>query len=202
MELLLVFSCFSFGVHLEKTILLFFQVLLPDMSLATVRAYIWKKSDDLILNYRVVQPRWFILHPGGGVYWPNFTIDLFVFLISLSELSSGAIFVAYAKYVMIYGMWKTFSCKTYLGKTKAEVDFHIDIYKVFFFGPKKVVTWFKFWWTNLNVFYILIRTRQKLTSQFFRTRSSYLLLCLSSFPHTKKKGGILIVLYQEKQFAI
>ncbi|KAJ7973430.1 WD repeat-containing protein [Quillaja saponaria] len=33
------------------------QVLSPDMSLATVRAYIWKKSDDLILNYRVVQGR-------------------------------------------------------------------------------------------------------------------------------------------------
>ncbi|XP_012569650.1 uncharacterized protein [Cicer arietinum] len=31
------------------------QVLSPDMSLATVRAYIWKKSDDLVLNYRVVQ---------------------------------------------------------------------------------------------------------------------------------------------------
>ncbi|KAJ8770960.1 hypothetical protein K2173_022184 [Erythroxylum novogranatense] len=33
------------------------QVLSPDMSLATVRAYIWKKPDDLILNYRVVQGR-------------------------------------------------------------------------------------------------------------------------------------------------
>ncbi|KAJ7978062.1 WD repeat-containing protein [Quillaja saponaria] len=33
------------------------QVLPPDMSLATVRAYIWKKSDDLVLNYRVVQGR-------------------------------------------------------------------------------------------------------------------------------------------------
>ncbi|CAJ2631541.1 unnamed protein product [Trifolium pratense] len=33
------------------------QVLSPDMSLATVRAYIWKKSDDLVLNYRVVQGR-------------------------------------------------------------------------------------------------------------------------------------------------
>ncbi|KAL7094502.1 hypothetical protein ACP275_11G107300 [Erythranthe tilingii] len=33
------------------------QVLLPDMSLATVRAYIWKKPEDLILNYRVVQNR-------------------------------------------------------------------------------------------------------------------------------------------------
>ncbi|BBH06668.1 Esterase/lipase/thioesterase family protein [Prunus dulcis] len=30
-------------------------VLSPEMSLATVRAYIWKKSEDLILNYRVVQ---------------------------------------------------------------------------------------------------------------------------------------------------
>ncbi|KAK6128923.1 hypothetical protein DH2020_037327 [Rehmannia glutinosa] len=32
-------------------------VLPPDMSLATVRAYIWKKPEDLILNYRVVQGR-------------------------------------------------------------------------------------------------------------------------------------------------
>ncbi|XP_074582806.1 uncharacterized protein LOC141839054 [Curcuma longa] len=31
------------------------QVLSPEMSLATVRAYIWKKPEDLILNYRVVQ---------------------------------------------------------------------------------------------------------------------------------------------------
>ncbi|XP_078444046.1 transducin/WD40 repeat-like superfamily protein [Wolffia australiana] len=29
------------------------QVLLPEMSLATVRAYIWKKPDDLVLNYRI-----------------------------------------------------------------------------------------------------------------------------------------------------
>ncbi|EPS68911.1 hypothetical protein M569_05855 [Genlisea aurea] len=34
-----------------------FFVLSPEMSLATVRAYIWKKSEDLILNYRVVQDR-------------------------------------------------------------------------------------------------------------------------------------------------
>lgn len=33
------------------------QVLSPEMSLATVRAYIWKKSDDLVLNYRVVPGR-------------------------------------------------------------------------------------------------------------------------------------------------
>lgn len=33
------------------------QVLGPDMSLATVRAYIWKKPEDLILNYRIVQGR-------------------------------------------------------------------------------------------------------------------------------------------------
>ncbi|KAF7805173.1 WD repeat-containing protein 48 [Senna tora] len=33
------------------------QVLSPDMSLATVRAYVWKKTDDLVLNYRVVQGR-------------------------------------------------------------------------------------------------------------------------------------------------
>ncbi|KAF5945096.1 hypothetical protein HYC85_015324 [Camellia sinensis] len=32
-------------------------ILSPDMSLATVRAYIWKKSEDLVLNYRVVQGR-------------------------------------------------------------------------------------------------------------------------------------------------
>ncbi|KAK3200524.1 hypothetical protein Dsin_023939 [Dipteronia sinensis] len=31
------------------------QVLLPDMSLATVRAYIWKKPEDLVLNYRMAQ---------------------------------------------------------------------------------------------------------------------------------------------------
>ncbi|XP_020579105.1 WD repeat-containing protein 48 [Phalaenopsis equestris] len=33
------------------------QVLSPDMSLATVKAYIWKKSEDLVLNYRIVQNR-------------------------------------------------------------------------------------------------------------------------------------------------
>ncbi|KAA8544996.1 hypothetical protein F0562_019787 [Nyssa sinensis] len=33
------------------------QVVSPDMSLATVRAYIWKKPEDLVLNYRVVQNR-------------------------------------------------------------------------------------------------------------------------------------------------
>ncbi|KAI9099092.1 hypothetical protein K1719_024859 [Acacia pycnantha] len=33
------------------------QVLSPDLSLATVRAYVWKKTDDLVLNYRVVQGR-------------------------------------------------------------------------------------------------------------------------------------------------
>lgn len=31
------------------------QVLHPEMSLATVRTYIWKKPEDLILNYKVVQ---------------------------------------------------------------------------------------------------------------------------------------------------
>ncbi|KAJ0013253.1 hypothetical protein Pint_20598 [Pistacia integerrima] len=31
------------------------QVLSPEMSLATVRAYVWKKPEDLVLNYRVVQ---------------------------------------------------------------------------------------------------------------------------------------------------
>ncbi|XP_019257429.1 PREDICTED: WD repeat-containing protein 48-like isoform X2 [Nicotiana attenuata] len=33
------------------------QVLSPDMSLATVRAYIWKKPEDLVLNYRVLQSK-------------------------------------------------------------------------------------------------------------------------------------------------
>lgn len=28
------------------------------MSLATVRAYVWKKPEDLVLNYRVVQGKW------------------------------------------------------------------------------------------------------------------------------------------------
>ncbi|KAG2695320.1 hypothetical protein I3843_07G008700 [Carya illinoinensis] len=31
------------------------QVLSPDVSLATVRAYVWKKSEDLVLNYRLIQ---------------------------------------------------------------------------------------------------------------------------------------------------
>ncbi|PIA61622.1 hypothetical protein AQUCO_00300858v1 [Aquilegia coerulea] len=33
------------------------QVLSPEMSLATVRAYIWKKTDDLVLSYRVLPGR-------------------------------------------------------------------------------------------------------------------------------------------------
>ncbi|XP_010546629.1 PREDICTED: WD repeat-containing protein 48 [Tarenaya hassleriana] len=33
------------------------QVLSPDMSLATVRAYIWKKPEDVVLNYRVAVAR-------------------------------------------------------------------------------------------------------------------------------------------------
>ncbi|XP_022965590.1 WD repeat-containing protein 48-like isoform X1 [Cucurbita maxima] len=33
------------------------QVLSPDMSLATVRNYIWKKPEDLVLNYRMLQGR-------------------------------------------------------------------------------------------------------------------------------------------------
>ncbi|PPD96606.1 hypothetical protein GOBAR_DD06362 [Gossypium barbadense] len=33
------------------------EVLSPDMSLATVRAYVWKKPEDLVLNYRVIQGR-------------------------------------------------------------------------------------------------------------------------------------------------
>ncbi|KAG5590377.1 hypothetical protein H5410_040891 [Solanum commersonii] len=31
-----------------------YQVLSPEMSLATVRAYIWKKPEDLVLNYRLL----------------------------------------------------------------------------------------------------------------------------------------------------
>ncbi|CAN1167975.1 WD repeat-containing protein 48 [Linum perenne] len=31
------------------------QVLSPEMSLATVRTYIWKKPEDVILHYRIVQ---------------------------------------------------------------------------------------------------------------------------------------------------
>ncbi|KAH7678804.1 WDR48/Bun107 protein [Dioscorea alata] len=33
------------------------QVLSPEMSLATVRTYIWKKPEDLVLNYRLVKTR-------------------------------------------------------------------------------------------------------------------------------------------------
>ncbi|XP_057733258.1 uncharacterized protein LOC130948522 isoform X1 [Arachis stenosperma] len=33
------------------------QILPPEMSLATVKTYIWKRQDDLVLNYRVVQGR-------------------------------------------------------------------------------------------------------------------------------------------------
>lgn len=31
------------------------QVLSPEMSLATVRTYIWKRPEDLVLNYRMIQ---------------------------------------------------------------------------------------------------------------------------------------------------
>lgn len=41
----------------QHIFVLYVQVLSPDMSLATVRAYVWKKSEDLVLNYRVVQGR-------------------------------------------------------------------------------------------------------------------------------------------------
>lgn len=34
-----------------------FQILSPEMSLATVRAYIWKRTDDLALHYRVIHGR-------------------------------------------------------------------------------------------------------------------------------------------------
>ncbi|XP_047954351.1 WD repeat-containing protein 48-like isoform X5 [Salvia hispanica] len=43
------------------------QVLPPDMSLATVRAYIWKKPEDLILNYRIVQVFCCAEDPGSSV---------------------------------------------------------------------------------------------------------------------------------------
>ena len=72
--------CFLSGlVHISENYLAFFQVLAPDMSLATVRAYIWKKADDLVLNYRLVQGRWCVWHP-GGVYW----VLLLVVSLSLS----------------------------------------------------------------------------------------------------------------------
>lgn len=38
----------------DSTSLVFPKVLPPDMSLATVKAYIWKKPEDVILNYRVM----------------------------------------------------------------------------------------------------------------------------------------------------
>ncbi|KAF6173753.1 hypothetical protein GIB67_042921, partial [Kingdonia uniflora] len=40
------------GLRLPTSI--YSPVLAPEMSLATVRAYIWKKPEDLVLNYRVV----------------------------------------------------------------------------------------------------------------------------------------------------
>ncbi|KAL0350647.1 UNVERIFIED_CONTAM: WD repeat-containing protein 48 [Sesamum radiatum] len=43
-------------------------VLTPDMNLATVQAYIWKKPEDLILNYRVVQSRVDVVFGGEVIH--------------------------------------------------------------------------------------------------------------------------------------
>uniref|UniRef100_A0A453K8B7 Uncharacterized protein n=1 Tax=Aegilops tauschii subsp. strangulata TaxID=200361 RepID=A0A453K8B7_AEGTS len=45
------------GLRANLSLCFLQQVLSPEMSLATVRTYIWKKPEDLILNYRVVQSR-------------------------------------------------------------------------------------------------------------------------------------------------
>ncbi|KAE8695455.1 WD repeat-containing protein 48-like protein isoform 2 [Hibiscus syriacus] len=48
------------------------QVLSPYMSLATVRAYIWKKPNDLVLNYRVIQSRGILfLMINAAAGWPS-----------------------------------------------------------------------------------------------------------------------------------
>ncbi|CBI34238.3 unnamed protein product, partial [Vitis vinifera] len=47
----------KFGKNSKVEWINILMVLSPDMSLATVRAYIWKKPEDLVLNYRVVQGR-------------------------------------------------------------------------------------------------------------------------------------------------
>ncbi|KAL0343665.1 UNVERIFIED_CONTAM: WD repeat-containing protein 48 [Sesamum angustifolium] len=44
------------------------KVLTPDMNLATVQAYIWKKPEDLILNYRVVQSRVDVVFGGEVIH--------------------------------------------------------------------------------------------------------------------------------------
>ncbi|KAH7571968.1 hypothetical protein JRO89_XS04G0176200 [Xanthoceras sorbifolium] len=55
--------CNNQAIHVKSSFFLDYLifgpgwVLLPDMSLATVRAYIWKKPEDLVLNYRVVQSK-------------------------------------------------------------------------------------------------------------------------------------------------
>ena len=53
--LLVLYSAALFTYFLFSLVTL--QVLSPDMSLATVRNYIWKKPEDLVLNYRMLQGR-------------------------------------------------------------------------------------------------------------------------------------------------
>jgi hypothetical protein len=54
------------------------------MSLATVRAYIWKKPEDLTLNYRVVQGRW--LHATFRSRWvPTSFLCLALFFQTLNS---------------------------------------------------------------------------------------------------------------------
>ncbi|KAF9599271.1 hypothetical protein IFM89_036569, partial [Coptis chinensis] len=43
------------------------KVLSPEMSLATVRAYIWKKPDDLVLSYRVAWKMGVIMENGAAI---------------------------------------------------------------------------------------------------------------------------------------
>lgn len=65
-----------------KQLLVLFQVLSPDMSLATVRTYIWKKQEDLVLNYRVVQgSRW--SHGSGWWVLAYFMYVFYSFLVWL-----------------------------------------------------------------------------------------------------------------------
>lgn len=60
-----------------------FQVLSPDMSLATVRTYIWKKHEDLILNYRVVHARWLVRTTKRGEFlrFNSFCLNQFSLLL-------------------------------------------------------------------------------------------------------------------------
>ncbi|KAH1195992.1 Benzyl alcohol O-benzoyltransferase [Glycine max] len=60
-------------------------VLSPEMSLATVRAYVWKKSDDLVLNYRLVQGRFScdyvkILLNNNSSWWRAVTVNFELYL--------------------------------------------------------------------------------------------------------------------------